>query len=476
MTSSNVIRVQRLLFGVLLPAALLGAFLASGGSAERKAELELLPADCATLPPLAGGTTSVMVDPSAGVTQPLAAGTRLAACSLSIANLPYYTAAQLVISHWDPQALAPDPTTVALRTRTFTPSSLVYGRTRADFSPPIVTGALSHVAEAYDTPIAFDWKVTDLYNGQAVRYEAEASAGLPAALQYPPSGPRQALSGNAPALNLFLCDGGEPYEAMRVAQGVMRTDVAQSPTIYEWAQRFRVPETVSVGWVEFALAEVGYPPYQLLGRVAIFDGEGQSAPPFTFPASLTEAGFFHVGVFIPVWTSHYDMDRPAVLLPGRDYWLALRCDQFYRPYTRIRNGTESADFVAGIGPLFAREESASPWSEVANQALSFRLIGSPSASAGAGSLAASRGPLVLSVAPNPASGASLVSWSGAAGGVRVEVLDARGRRVARAESAAGFWNWSGSDAAGRTLPAGVYFVRATDSDHRTAVQRVVRVR
>ena len=87
--------------------------------------------------------------------------------------------------------------------------------------------------------------------------------------------------------------------------------------------------------------------------------------------------------------------------------------------------------------------------------------------------------LSLRVAPNPARGASFVSWSGAAGALRIEVMDAQGRLVAANSgraAAEGQWLWSGARDDGRPLPAGVYFVRGTDAAGRVASDRVVLIR
>lgn len=69
--------------------------------------------------------------------------------------------------------------------------------------------------------------------------------------------------------------------------------------------------------------------------------------------------------------------------------------------------------------------------------------------------------------PNPSSGPvafSLEVYDG--GAVTLEIVDAAGRRVRRAELAAGgpmsrIWTWDGRDDSGRATPAGVYRVRAT---------------
>jgi hypothetical protein len=86
--------------------------------------------------------------------------------------------------------------------------------------------------------------------------------------------------------------------------------------------------------------------------------------------------------------------------------------------------------------------------------------------------------LRLAAGPNPATSAALVRWSGAAGSARIEVLDARGRRVATHEGAgdSGSWLWRGVDDGGEPLPAGVYFVRALDREGTAGTTRVVLVR
>ncbi len=457
---------------------LLGALLAAPGPgpvAGAGPALAYSPPDCATLSPLAPGPSVVWAAPSAGVTQPFAASARLAACSLSVANLPYYTAAKLTIFHLDPSGLAPDPTTVALRTRSFTPSSLAYGRTRADFSPPIVTEALPHVAEASARPIAMDWKVTDPYNGQNVRYDGAASASLPPALYYPPGGSRAPLPGASPALNLYVCDGGAAISDLRVAQAVMRTDELQ-PARQSWAQRFRVPETVQVGWVELALGQSNWPIHTVLGRVALYEADGQAVPPASWSTPLNEATLVTYGLEVPVWSPPFDFDRPTQLLPGRDYWLVFDSQLYYRPFARLVGGAESADFTDGIGDLFSRDSGSGPWNPAAGRALGFRLIGAPAATVGVEGPAAARSPFRLHAAPNPAAGPVELSWSGARGPVRLEVLDARGRRVARAGPAGERWRWAGRDERGAPLPAGVYFVRARDGAGRAATLRLVRVR
>jgi hypothetical protein len=89
--------------------------------------------------------------------------------------------------------------------------------------------------------------------------------------------------------------------------------------------------------------------------------------------------------------------------------------------------------------------------------------------------------LSLTVSPNPTRGVSEVRLTGAAAArARVDLLDASGRRIVdlvRAGAAPNgvAWRWDGRDGAGRELPPGHYFVRATGTDVR-ARARLVKLR
>ncbi len=71
----------------------------------------------------------------------------------------------------------------------------------------------------------------------------------------------------------------------------------------------------------------------------------------------------------------------------------------------------------------------------------------------------------VAVAPNPAPGAALIRYSvPVAGPVELRVYGPAGRPVAtlldrRVEAGAGAALWDGTDAAGRRVAAGVYFIR-----------------
>jgi len=102
---------------------------------------------------------------------------------------------------------------------------------------------------------------------------------------------------------------------------------------------------------------------------------------------------------------------------------------------------------------------------------------------GATGTAAAFGPaaLRLAAAPNPFNPATVITMSlDGDGPVRLEIVDARGRRVRSlldGPSAAGMRTvtWNGRDDEGRAVSAGVYVVRVTSSG-RTASTRLVLVR
>ena len=109
------------------------------------------------------------------------------------------------------------------------------------------------------------------------------------------------------------------------------------------------------------------------------------------------------------------------------------------------------------------------------RALSFKLIGKPVAPVGINPRPSSPS-FALQVSPNPAASVADVRWSGAVGPVRIEVLDARGRRVASGQGgAAGSWSFARTGRGGQALSAGVYFVHARDSAGGHAVERVVLI-
>ncbi|MBM4116551.1 hypothetical protein FJ251_02240 [bacterium] len=115
--------------------------------------------------------------------------------------------------------------------------------------------------------------------------------------------------------------------------------------------------------------------------------------------------------------------------------------------TRFRLDFGSDGGVTGDGFWF------DDWSLFAGSIVTAAPEGAPAASA------------QLAAWPNPFNPATTIAWSlPAPGALRLEVLDASGRRVALlhdgpAAAGGGSLRWTGRDSQGRALPSGIYFVR-----------------
>ena len=423
------------------------------------------------------GDGSVDFQSSLGLIQPLPPAFAAAACSLGIQGLEW-TNGHVDIVQWDPLTLAPDPTTIALRTILFSPSSMQYYTInrvpRVDLVPPLVTRSVEGVAEPPRQTTAVAAISFSTMRGY---FDPSSPTILPGARVGSPSGGSVALPGSHPVVMHSFCPGDADLQTLRIAQSVMRTDVKLSASPAELLQRFRVPEPVELRWIELAIGTPAVQNY-IPATVGIVDGEGLALPLQTMPSTLTEGYFaqyvtdYYFGD-IPRWASHLALDRSIVLQPFHDYWLSVRSATSHGFYARTLTGAEGASFTAGVGPFYTRATDAEAWAPAANQALDFRVVGRPLSSAGV-TPPARAAAFALRVSPNPAPSMIQVSWSGAVGPVKLEVLDARGRRVATGEGgAAGTWRM----ARGSTpLPAGVYFVNARDSAGDHAVDRVVIVR
>jgi hypothetical protein len=85
-------------------------------------------------------------------------------------------------------------------------------------------------------------------------------------------------------------------------------------------------------------------------------------------------------------------------------------------------------------------------------------------------------PFMLSLRANPVRGEAVLAWSGTPpADAAIRIHDVRGRLVADVPLPAGVaeWTWSGRDAAGRDLPAGIYFARVTAAPGASV--RIVRL-
>jgi hypothetical protein len=455
-------------------------FMSSSATKRARADAEriMTTPDCSVPLQSGGSSTTFSIPDPAGVTQPLGFTGNVAACSLSIAYS--WTFGQMDIVEWDPVSLAPDPSTVALRTRTFNPSDLSFNLTQTVFDPPIVLNQSGPLADPPRATVAINLQATYPYNPLLPFVTDSGAAVTPQAYSYGSNGVRTPIPGPHAVLGHAVCGADAALQSLAVVQSVMTTSAALGTGAFEIVQPFRVPREVSLHWVELAFAPQTTPYPFDPGTIAIYDAQGAGAPPETLSAPLVQAPFQVTAPYLgyALWASHFDFDHWVDLVPGHDYWLFVHTGGEYNVYAKNVTGSEGTNFTSSIGPLYQRGAVGVPWTSSSSQALSFRLIGQP-----AGTLEATLPPprpgLRLNVTPNPSPAGARVAWLGATGSVRFDVFDARGRRVAGVEArpgATGGWTWNGKDDGGRALAAGVYFVRGTDDAGRAASERLVLIR
>lgn len=477
-------RLLRLVPAVLVAALLALALFQNSRRGTAHASSPLSGPACTTQFEQTNGPFLFGIDPTRFVEQPLPAIGNLTACSLGLQQPPY-TNARMDLVQWDPIALAPDPTTVALRTRSFSASDLQFNHAREDFVVPLVVRTIPRVAEPPRGTIAMQFRQTGMYGSMNVHYDVAGPSTYPSAYQVAAPATRTSLPGWHPVLSIGLCGGDAATQALRVVQSVMTTDFIFDTTAYEIAQRFRVPTATTLRWVE--LAGAGGPfrgPFLEFGNIAIHEGQNMPTPSVQLPPPMVEAPmstayFLEYSTLVSRWFTHYAFDHTIALLPDHDYWLVARVNHDYSLHMRSLTGTETEDFTRAIGPSYHRSEPNTPFSTIGNKALAFRLIGEPILPVEV-SPAAPRGSVLrLGASTNPARGPVWLSWSGAKGRLSIDVLDARGRRVDHADIetlGAGRWLFRGVGPDARPLPAGLYFVRATDRSDQRASERVVLVR
>jgi hypothetical protein len=441
-------------------------------------------------PTLVGGGT--VVDPmanAAGVSQPLPEGTTVAACSLHVVGTGW-TWSQLRVREWDPLTLAPDPSTIAMRAEDFDPSRMNYYITNSvpsvQFVPPIVTRSIPGVAEPPRQTTALEiFSTPGSYSLQAF-YDADGNSAMPAAGAIAADGTHGPLPGAHPVVAHAICTGDVDLDQLRVAQSVRRTDETVANGTQDIVQRFRVPQAVELRWIELAVARgPGSGPAGVTTMpvpnavVGIVDGAVMGEPVTPMPATLVEAAFAQYFYYEPAprWASHVDFDHTVILLPSHDYWLYLRGAGSYLLLSRVLTGGEDPEFTAGVGPMYTRSLPAYDWTSRAARALAFTIVGKPLLGVGVGAPTPARDGIRLRITPNPTRDLAEIAWSGGVGPVRLEVLDARGRRVATGEGgAAGTWQMTRGTRGNAPLPAGVYFVHARDTAGAHAVERLVIVR
>lgn len=426
-----------------------------------------------------GGPDTLTLQPGSGLYQPVSPGRNLVSVRPSVVpTYPEYSSATLTLVEWDPVALAPDPTAVAVRSRYYDISNLQYGWLDFEFVPPVVSRAVDHVADPPRSTLAWRWRNTYAFGGpgtQRVPFAAAGPAGEPAAFH--DTAPPTPLAGAHPVLDHQLCLGDSSLQALRLVQAVGHVNASRDTSDDAIVQRFRVPVLTRLNWVEFVLdrSPLSWP--YTPGTLAVYDAQGQSAPALSSPPLVQADIALWDALPTDTWSSHVGFDAAVTLMPGHDYWLLLRTEHQVRVRLHHLTGTEGPDFDTGIGEFWARTAADGPWVQQPSTALAFRLVGEPMGAVVAPPPHAT--PLALRVSPNPVRGETVVQWSGTTGAVSLDVLDVRGRRVGGGRlDAAGpaSWRWRAVDATGAPLPAGVYFVRATDGAGRAGSQRVVVAR
>jgi hypothetical protein len=417
-----------------------------------------------------------LIPPLTGVRQPFDGTVPVAACSLAV-DYTSYSSSQLSILEWDPLTLLPDPTSVALRSRTYNYSELQYNHARANFNPPIVVQSVADVAEPNRTTLVLDYKVTDSYNYQGTHFWVDGPVGMPDAYSYSSPILTAPLAGPHPVLAATFCPPADGLLPERVVQSVITASSVYGYEPYEMLQRFQVPQRVVLHRIELAFCYNGNGWPVPLGLVAILSGASMPTPTSSLPSALVQADFQNFVSVPSTWGTHYAFDHQITLEPDRDYWLLVRTANMYPLFARALTGTESAAFQSRIGPLYTRSTPAGAWIGQTSRALCFRAIGEPAGPPLAVTPVLPRG-LRLAIEPNPAVGAAMVRWTGAQGSVRLEVLDPRGRRVASygGGGAEGNWMWRGARDDGQAFAPGVYFVRAVDGAGAQGVARVVLIR
>ena len=448
------------------------------------------PAPCTEYSEVGAGASTALFAGGDGVIQPLMARSSMSACSLRVVGTGWSWAVAAV-REWDPVALAPDPSTIALRTVGLDPSGMDYYASNAvpwmRLSPAIVAASVADVADPPRSTLAVEVRSVPSAYGYGLQgyYEPEGDGAQPEGQVVAAGGTHQPLTGGHPVLAHAVCEGDVDVQALRIAQAVNHTDTPLLAHPPELLQRFRVPEPVELGWVELAVNRPTSPapasgelmPVGPSAGIEILEAP-PGDPPIVLPprlvSSTLEAPYFFSDDFSPPprWGSHDAFDLTVTLRPGRDYWLHVTSGSGYEFLAHTLAGNEGPAFTAGIGPFWTRTLSTDAWSLGAGQALAFKIIGRPTASVGVRPPPREGQPFRLSIAPNPARGPLRVEWSGAVGPIRLELLDARGRRLAAGSGgAAGAWSWG--VAGSRPLAPGVYFVQARDSENRHAVQRFV---
>lgn len=129
-----------------------------------------------------GGNTFLKLSSGSGFTQPFRFNGNVGACSLGIERT--YNNVLYRVIQWDPTALAPDPSTVALRSVYLQGSILGWQRSTHTFYPPLIVHSLAHVADPPGMNAALDLQGMGGGDSIAVRYAPAGSASMPTGLTH----------------------------------------------------------------------------------------------------------------------------------------------------------------------------------------------------------------------------------------------------------------------------------------------------
>jgi hypothetical protein len=316
-------------------------------------------------------TASFPVPPGARVVQPLTIfGSNFAVGRIS---WPTHTALPPSFELTAPGS-PPDPLRISLRladTPTYTPCQPPCDWIATEFAVPLVTTAVTGVAEGEGDGLALLWRDHGT-NTAEVDFDEASSSGLPPALYDDgQSGFWQPLPGLLPVIAHVMCPAtptaAEPWRAVQqvLRQGVEYA-VSSTGTLL---QTFRVPVPAEVSWAELGLRGTGELDPTPLAVALLAPGFATGTPVLGSGISLAEAA---VGVAIAAGVSLASMrtSEPltVTLTPGVDYWI-------------VATPTATWNHVAGDaspyaeGQLYRSAAPGLPLSEETDRDLAFRLIG-----------------------------------------------------------------------------------------------------
>src|SRR5262249_9703004 len=148
-------------------------------------------------------------------------GITVAACSLHVAGTGW-SYATVSVREWDPVSLAPDPTTLALRTQYEDPSTMSFYTLNSiptmKLRPPVVTRSVADVAEPPRGTVAIAVGTyaatyfTYPFNGY---FDGAGNASMPPGVVLDANGAPSALPGDHPVFAHAICNGDADLDQLR---------------------------------------------------------------------------------------------------------------------------------------------------------------------------------------------------------------------------------------------------------------------